>query len=92
MTFDGLVRDVQIVRATDDDIARRCKAAVEQWKYGPATAPDDRVVDSRVEVPFQVRRRRPLTAANPEPPSRGVARNLLTGGDGLELTPRVAPK
>jgi TonB family protein len=53
VTFDGLVRDVQIVHATDDDIARRCKAAVEQWKYGPATAPDDRVVDSRVEVPFK---------------------------------------
>jgi TonB family protein len=53
VTRDGMVSDVEIVRASDDDIARRCKAAVEQWKYGPATAPDDRTVDSRVEVPFK---------------------------------------
>jgi TonB family protein len=49
---DGTVRDVEVVKATDDDIARRCKAAVENWRYHPATAPDDRAVDSRIEVPF----------------------------------------
>ena len=49
---DGTVRDVEVVKATDDDIGRRCKAAVENWKYRPATAPDDRAVDARIEVPF----------------------------------------
>jgi TonB family protein len=51
----GVVRDVEVVKATDDDIARRCKEAVERWKYHPATAPDDRAVDSRIEVPFSFR-------------------------------------
>jgi TonB family protein len=53
VTQDGTVTDVRTVHATDDDIARRCKSAVEKWRYRPATAPDDRVVDSRVEVPFK---------------------------------------
>jgi TonB family protein len=48
----GVVRDVEVVKATDDDIARRCKEAVERWKYHPATAPDDRPVDAKIEVPF----------------------------------------
>jgi TonB family protein len=50
---DGLVTDVEVVHATDDDVARRCKAAVEKWKYRPATAPDDRSVDARIELPFK---------------------------------------
>jgi TonB family protein len=50
---DGVVSDVQVVRTTDDDVGRRCKSAVEKWKYRPATAPDDRTVDARVEVPFK---------------------------------------
>ena len=45
--------DVAFVRATDDDVGRRCKNAVEKWKYRPATAPDDREVDARIEVPFK---------------------------------------
>jgi TonB family protein len=49
----GLVSDVAVVRATDDDVGRRCKNAVEKWKYRPATAPDDREVDARIEVPFK---------------------------------------
>jgi TonB family protein len=49
---DGTIRDVAIEKASDDDIARRCKAAVEGWKYRPATAPDDRPVDAKIEVPF----------------------------------------
>ncbi|HEY5228448.1 MAG TPA: TonB family protein [Opitutaceae bacterium] len=53
VTKDGTVTDVRTVHATDDDIARRCKSAVEKWRYRPATAPDDRIVDSRVEVPFK---------------------------------------
>jgi TonB family protein len=48
----GVVRDVEVVKATDDDIARRCQEAVERWKYHPATAPDDRAVDAKIEVPF----------------------------------------
>jgi TonB family protein len=50
---DGDVRDVEVVKATDDDIARRCQAAVEKWKFRPATAPDDRAVEARIEVPFK---------------------------------------
>jgi TonB family protein len=49
---DGTIRDVEVEKASDDDIARRCKAAVETWKYHPATAPDDRPVDAKIEVPF----------------------------------------
>jgi TonB family protein len=48
----GVVRDVEVVKATDDDIARRCQEAVGRWKYHPATAPDDRPVDAKIEVPF----------------------------------------
>jgi TonB family protein len=48
----GAVANVEVVRTTDDDIARRCKSAVEKWRFQPATAPDDRIVDSRVEIPF----------------------------------------
>ncbi len=50
---DGTASDVQIVKATDDDVARRCKTAVEKWKFRPATAPDDRTVDAAIEVPFK---------------------------------------
>jgi TonB family protein len=50
---DGSVSDVAVVKASDDDIARRCKAALEAWKYHPATAPDDRQVDARIEVSFK---------------------------------------
>jgi len=53
VTRDGLVSDVQVVRATDDDVGRRCRSAVERWRYRPATAPDDRTVDARIEVPFK---------------------------------------
>ncbi|HZZ18788.1 MAG TPA: PEGA domain-containing protein, partial [Opitutaceae bacterium] len=53
VTHHGAVTDVTVVHATDDDIARRCKSAVEKWRYEPATAPDDRIVDSRIEVPFK---------------------------------------
>jgi hypothetical protein len=53
VTRVGTVTDVTVVHATDDDIARRCKSTVEKWHYQPATAPDDRIVDSRVEVPFK---------------------------------------
>ena len=50
---DGVVSDVEVVHTTDDDVGRRCKSAVEKWKYRPATAPDDRVVGARIEVPFK---------------------------------------
>jgi TonB family protein len=50
---DGDVTDVEVVRTTDDDVARRCKAAVERWKFRPATAPDDRIVDAYMELPFK---------------------------------------
>lgn len=50
---DGSVADIEVVKASDDDIARRCKVAVEGWKYRPATAPDDRTVDARIEIPFK---------------------------------------
>jgi TonB family protein len=50
---DGSVADVTISSATDDDIARRCVAAVEHWRYRAATAPDGRIVDSRIDVPFK---------------------------------------
>ncbi len=50
---DGTVSDVQVVKSTDDDVARRCKAAIEKWKFRPATAPDDRTVDAAIEVPFK---------------------------------------
>ncbi|HEY4988933.1 MAG TPA: energy transducer TonB, partial [Opitutaceae bacterium] len=53
VTQSGMVVNVQVIHATDDDIARRCKSAVEKWRFQPATAPDDRVVDSRVEMPFK---------------------------------------
>ena len=46
------MRDVEVEKATDDDIGRRCKEAVLHWKYHPATAADDRNVDARIEVPF----------------------------------------
>ncbi len=49
---DGAVSDVEVVKTTDDDIARRCKAAVEKWRYRPGTAPDGRTVNVRIEVPF----------------------------------------
>jgi TonB family protein len=50
---DGTVTGVEVVSATDDDIARRCKTAVEKWKFKPATAPDDRTVQSRIEQSFK---------------------------------------
>jgi TonB family protein len=50
---DGVPSNVEVVRATDDDIGRRCKNAVEKWRFRPATAPDDRTVDSSIEVPFK---------------------------------------
>ena len=50
---DGTVTAVEVVRSTDDDIARRCRGAVERWKFHPATGPDDRDVESRVEIPFK---------------------------------------
>jgi len=49
---DGRVSDVEVVSSSDDDVARRCKAAVEKWKFRPATAPDDRTVDAAIELPF----------------------------------------
>jgi TonB family protein len=53
VTRDGTTSDVRVVRATDDDVGRRCKTAVEKWKFRPATAPDDRPVDAAIEVPFK---------------------------------------
>ncbi len=50
---NGTVTGVEVVRSTDDDIARRCKGAIEKWKFTPATAPDDRIVEARIEVPFK---------------------------------------
>jgi TonB family protein len=50
---NGMVSNVVVVKSTDDDVARRCKMAVERWKYRPATAHDDREVDALVEVPFK---------------------------------------
>jgi TonB family protein len=50
---DGSVANIQVVRSTDDDIARRCKMAVENWKFRPATAPDDRAVDATIQLPFK---------------------------------------
>ncbi len=50
---DGTVTGVEVESTTDDDIARRCKSAVEKWRYMPATAPDDRYVQARIEVPFK---------------------------------------
>jgi TonB family protein len=50
---DGMVSDVKVEKATDDDVGRRCKAVVEKWKFRPATAPDDRTVDASIEVPFK---------------------------------------
>jgi TonB family protein len=50
---DGSVSDVEVKSATDDDIARRCKTAVEGWRFQPATAPDGRSVDARIDVPFK---------------------------------------
>jgi TonB family protein len=50
---DGTVVDVQVERATDDDIGRRCAAAVARWKFRPGTAPDNRTVDVRIEMPFK---------------------------------------
>jgi hypothetical protein len=50
---DGTVFGVEVKSATDDDIARRCKAAVEGWRYQPATAPDGRPVDARIDVSFR---------------------------------------
>jgi hypothetical protein len=52
VTRDGLTSDVEVVSTTDDDIARRCTTAVAAWKFRPATAPDDRPVDSRVQESF----------------------------------------
>ncbi len=49
----GTVRDVQVEKTTDDEIGRRCKAAVERWKFQPATAPDNRTVEARIELPFK---------------------------------------
>jgi len=51
---DGSVTDVAVKSATDDDIARRCKSAVEGWRFEPATAGDGRTVDTRIEVPFKL--------------------------------------
>jgi TonB family protein len=51
---DGTVADVKVESASDDDIGRRCKAAVESWKYRPATADDGRSVDVRIEAHFKV--------------------------------------
>ena len=50
---DGSVGYIEVVRTTDDVIARRCQNTVEGWKYRPATAPDDRIVDARIEVSFK---------------------------------------
>ncbi len=50
---DGVVSGVTVARTTDDDVGRRCRSAVEKWKFRPATAPDDRTVDARLEVPFK---------------------------------------
>jgi TonB family protein len=50
---DGSVTDVEVENATDDDIGRRCKAAVESWRFRPATASDDRNVDVGMETRFR---------------------------------------
>ncbi len=50
---DGTVADVEVENATDDDIGRRCMAAVENWRYRPGTASDDRIVDVRLETRFK---------------------------------------
>jgi TonB family protein len=50
---DGTVSNVEVESATDDDIGRRCKDAVENWTFMPARADDDRTVDSRLELPFK---------------------------------------
>jgi len=50
---DGSVTDVDVENATDDDIGRRCKAAVESWRFRPGTASDDRSVDVRMETRFR---------------------------------------
>lgn len=50
---DGSVTDIEVTSATDDDVGRRCKAAVEDWRYQPATAPDGRTVDSRIDITFK---------------------------------------
>lgn len=49
---DGSPSDVTVESASDDEIGRRCKAAVEDWHFRPATAPDGRPVDARMELPF----------------------------------------
>jgi len=51
--LDGSVSDVTVLKTTDDEVGRRCKAAVEGWRYRAATAADDRLVDSRIEMPFK---------------------------------------
>ncbi|HXQ79698.1 MAG TPA: TonB family protein [Opitutaceae bacterium] len=56
---DGSVIDVKVEKATDDDIGRRCAAALSKWKFRPGTASDDRTVDVRTEMPFK------FPAANP---------------------------
>jgi TonB family protein len=50
---DGTVVDVKIEHSTDDAVALRCTAAVEQWKFRPAVGPGGRAVDARVEAPFK---------------------------------------
>jgi PEGA domain len=51
--LDGSVGDVTVEKAFDDEVARRCKTAVEGWRYRAATAADDRIVDSKVEKLFK---------------------------------------
>jgi len=50
--LDGSVSDVTVEKASDDEIGRRCKAAVETWRFRAATASDNRFVDSKMEKEF----------------------------------------
>jgi len=56
---DGTVIDIKVEKTTDDDVGRRCAAALAKWKFHPGTASDDRAVDVRFEMPFK------FPAANP---------------------------
>jgi TonB family protein len=51
--LDGSVSDVVIEKASDDDVGRLCQAAVEHWRFSPGRAPDDRIVDVRMEMPLK---------------------------------------
>ena len=51
---DGATRDVQVVGKVESSTAEECIAAVQRWKFKPATGRDGRPLNVRVTLPIKI--------------------------------------